>query len=305
MKRYKDIGIKLLFLLLVIVLYQLSNMDFFKEITSSSEFREEEVMSTVLVSEKENFQIYFMDVGQADSILIANNGEYALIDAGNNEDGKKLVEYFHSLGITSFRYVIATHAHEDHIGGMDDIIRSFSIEHFLMPDVVATTKTFEEVLDALSDKQILFETPDIDATFTMAETKFTVLWIGDDREDLNNDSIVLKVTYKNTSYLLMADATSTIEKEILDKNLESDLLKVGHHGSKYSTTAAFLRKVNPSIAVISVGKNNDYGFPKDVVLEKLEKIHTKIYRTDELGTIIASSDGNEIYIESVRTDTNG
>ncbi len=262
---------------------------------------------TILPTEstpKDNFQIYFIDVGQADCILIQNNGEYSLIDAGNYLDGKKLIKYFHSLGIEHFQYVIGTHAHEDHIGGMSQIINNFSIDHFYMPDVVSDIKSFSNIIRALEKKGMKFETLEIDSSFTMANTKFLVLWISNHEEDLNDTSIVLKILYGHTSYLLTGDATSNVERQILDKDLKSDLLKVGHHGSKYSSSAQFLKKVSPKYAVISVLKDNEYGFPHQVVLDKLKYLNVSIYRTDLDGTIIASSDGDNIYFDKVHTDTN-
>lgn len=252
-----------------------------------------------------NLKIYFVDVGQADCILINDNNEYSLIDAGNNEDGEKLVKYFKDLGITKFKYVFGTHAHEDHIGGMDNIIENFQIEHFYMPDAITTTRTFEEVLDALEVKNIAFETPKEDENLTFSDTDFKVLHVGKDKKDLNDTSIVLKLTYKNTSYLFMGDATSSVEKDILDKDIKSDVLKVGHHGSQYSSTISFLKKVSPKYAIIEVGKNNSYNHPKEVTLKKLEDLGTKIYRTDEDGTIILTSDGENMSFETVKTDTNG
>lgn len=276
-----------------------------ENLSKTTEFRQTEKTEAVNSEENRSLKIYFIDVGQADCILINNNGEYALIDAGNNEDGEKLVTYLNTLGINSFKYVIGTHAHEDHIGGMDDIIKNFSIEHFFMPDVITTTRTFEDVLAALEEKQLLFETPEVDATFSLAESKFTVLYVGTDKTDLNDSSIVLKMQYKDASYLFMGDATSKVEKEILDKNITSDVLKVGHHGSQYSSTARFLKKVNPKYAIIQVGKDNSYGHPRSVTISKLEKLGTKIYRTDEDGTIILNSDGKGINFETIKTDTNG
>lgn len=252
-----------------------------------------------------NLKIYFVDVGQADCILINDNNEYSLIDAGNNEAGEKLVKYFKDLGITKFKYVFGTHAHEDHIGGMDNIIENFQIEHFYMPDAITTTRTFEEVLDALEEKNIAFETPKEDENLTFSDTDFKVLHVGKDKKDLNDTSIVLKLTYKNTSYLFMGDATSSVEKDILDKDIKSDVLKVGHHGSQYSSTISFLKKVSPKYAIIEVGKNNSYNHPKEVTLKKLEDLGTKIYRTDEDGTIILTSDGENMSFETVKTDTNG
>ena len=252
-----------------------------------------------------NLVIYFVDVGQADCILISNNDHYMLIDAGNNEDGPKLVNYFKGMGITKFDYVIGTHAHEDHIGGLDDIINSFDIKTFYMPDVSQTTYTFESVLDALERKNIYFETPKEDNSYKFGNSSFTVLSVGTDSTDLNNTSIVLKLTYGNNSFLFTGDATSSVERKILDKDISADVLKVGHHGSQYSSSANFLKAVYPKYAVIQVGKNNEYGHPKSITLNKLKKINAKIYRTDKDGTIICTSDGNNISFLSMETDTNG
>lgn len=269
-----------------------------------NEFTQDNI-SNVVVTSPDNLEIYYLDVGQADSILIRHLDNNVLIDAGNNADGKLLVEYFNSLGINHFDYVIGTHAHEDHIGGMDDIIDSFDIDHFYMPDVITTTKTFEDVVDSLSNKKVKFETPKIDSEFYLDDLKFVVLYVGIDKNDLNNTSIVLKLTYKDTSYLFTGDATSEVENKILDKDLKSDVLKVGHHGSQYSSTAKFLKEVSPSYSIIQVGKNNDYGHPKDVVLKKLDRLNSEVYRTDRDGTILLKSDGKGISIDKINTNTNG
>lgn len=253
---------------------------------------------------EENLKIYFIDVGEADSTLIYNNGEYSLIDAGNNKDGKKLVKYFKDLGITKFKYVITTHVHEDHIGGMDNIIREFDIEKFLIPDTYIDNLTYTEVIKELDRKSIVKETPNIDDTFTMQDVNFKVLSIGNDLENLNDTSIVLKANYKNTNYLFMADATKNVEENIMDKDIKSDLIKISHHGSYDSTGINFLEKVNPKYAVISVEKDNDYHFPHDVVLNNINKLDIKLYRTDLDGTIIASSDGDNIIFNKIKTDTN-
>ena len=262
-------------------------------------------ISNVVLSSPDNLEIYYLDVGQADAILIRHLDNNVLIDAGNNADGKLLVEYFNSLGIKHFDYVIGTHAHEDHIGGMDDIIDNFEIDHFYMPDVITTTKTFEDIVDSLSKNKVKFETPIIDSEFYLDDLKFLILYIGNEKNDLNNTSIVLKLTYKDTSYLFTGDATSEVENKILDKDLKSDVLKVGHHGSQYSSTAKFLNEVSPSYSIIQVGKNNDYGHPKDVVLRKLDRINSEVYRTDRDGTILLKSDGKGISIDKINTNTNG
>lgn len=249
--------------------------------------------------------VEFIDVGQADSILIYNKEHYMLIDGGNNEDGMKLVNYFNSLGITKFDYVIGTHPHEDHIGGLDDIINNFEVGTFYMPNVITTTKTFEDVITALENKQIAFSTPNIGSTFNLGSASFKTLYVGEDEEDLNDSSIILKMIYGSDSFLFMSDASSKIEKILLEEDIDADVLKVGHHGSQYSSSESFLKKVNPTIAVIQVGIGNSYGHPRKETLDKLNELNVKVYRTDLDGTIIAKSDGENITFSTKETDTNG
>lgn len=256
------------------------------------------------IQDSEKLQIWFLDVGQADSILIQNGDANMLIDAGNNEDGKKLVSYFQSLGIESFQYVIGTHAHEDHIGGMDDIIDNFNIDTFYMPDAITTTATFESVLDSLEAKNIAFQTPSIDSIFKLGNATIDVLYVGTDDSDLNNTSIVLKLTYGNTSILFMGDAEKEVETTIEKKDISADVLKVGHHGSNTSSSKTFLEKVNPSYAIISVGTGNSYGHPSNTTIQNLENQNIQIYRTDENGTIIMTSDGTDITFQTIQTNTN-
>lgn len=272
--------------------------------TKTEQKRKVDKKTTPTIKEDE-LDVYFIDVGQADSILIRNKGHNMLIDAGNNEDGSKLVNYFKSLGIESFDYVVGTHAHEDHIGGMDDVIKNFNINKFYMPDAITTTKTFEDVLDALELKGIGFNTPEVDREFNFSDSKIRTLYVGSDKSDLNDTSIVLKLTYGSNSFLFTGDATSSVERKILDKDISCDVLKSGHHGSSYSSSAQFLRKVNPKYTVISVGVNNIYRHPSQITLDKLEKIGSKIYRTDKDGTILMKSDGVNIKVEKIATDTNG
>ena len=252
-----------------------------------------------------SLNVYYLDVGQADSILLENNGSYMLIDAGNNNDGVNLVKYFKDMGISEFEYVIATHAHEDHIGGMDDILNSFSVKNFYMPDVVSTSKTFEDVIIALEDKNMVFDTPEIGYKFTFGGSDFEVLHVGVEGEDLNDTSIVVRGVYGDNSFLFMGDATSNVEKKILNKNIDSDVLKVGHHGSRYSSMISFLNKVSPSYSIISVGDDNSYGHPHSPTISNLERVGSKVYRTDIDGTVVVVSDGKEISIKTMDTNLNG
>ena len=255
--------------------------------------------------ENHNLNITYLDVGQADTILIQNDGHNMLIDAGNNEDGPLLVQYFKEQNITKFDYLIATHPHEDHIGGMDDIVKNFDIDKIYMPDITTTTKTFLDLLDAIEEKNMTFDVPKINQSFTLGHTLFQVIYTGNDKKNLNNASIVLKASFKNTSYLFTGDATSEVEKKILKKDIQATVLKVGHHGSKYSTTTTFLEKVNPTYAIISVGKNNSYNHPNQTTIDKLTKKNIEIHRTDQEGSIFLKSDGKTINITSKKTNTNG
>lgn len=253
----------------------------------------------------ENFSVSFIDVGQADSVLIRNGNYNMLIDAGNNEDGEKLVNYFKSLGIEEFTYVFATHPHEDHIGGMDDIINNFKIDNYYMSNKLSTTKTFMDVLDALDGCNLKYMVPNKGDTLKLGDANIKVIYPGDDKSNINDSSIVLKITYGKNSFLLTGDATSNVERKIYNEDIKSDVLKVAHHGSSYSSTDVFLDKVKPYYAVISVGKNNIYNHPSNKTLEKLNKRNIKVYRTDLDGTIVFISDGENLSVKALKTDTNG
>lgn len=280
---------------IIIVLFILLNGDFINNATAS--------VSNINNSNENNnvdgsLSVHFIDVGQGDCIYI-NQGEYnMLIDAGNNEDGEKLVSYLKSLNVNGFDYVIGTHPHEDHIGGMDDIINNFEIDNYYMPDKLSTTKTFEDVLDALDNKGLSYTVPNIDDEFKLGDATFKVIYSGDDTNDINDSSIVLKMTYGDNTFLFTGDATSNVEEIILNKDIKSDVLKVAHHGSSYSSTTEFLDKVNPKYAVISVGKNNSYNHPASITLQKLSNRDIKVYRTDLDGTIIFTSDGTNLSVQT-------
>ncbi|WP_290441632.1 ComEC/Rec2 family competence protein [Clostridium estertheticum] len=220
-----------------------------------------------------------------------------LIDAGNNEDSSSVKNYISNQGITKLDYVIGTHPHEDHIGGMDYIINSFKIGKIYMPKATANTKTFRDVVSAIKGKGLKVMAPVVGQTFKVGNATATILAPNSSGyEDLNNFSIVIRLTFGSNSFMFDGDVVDVSENEMLSKglNISADVLKVGHHGSSSSTTQAFLNKVNPKYAVISCGKNNSYGHPHKSTMNKLKSKGIKVYRTDENGTIVATSDGNNI-----------
>lgn len=290
---------------IVVLCYMLYDTNFISDIKGETRkvSKETDILEKSDVENK--LEVQFIDVGQADSILIKQDDKYMLIDAGNNEDGNLLVNYFKELGITSFEHVVATHAHEDHIGGMDDIINNFDVKNFYMPDVLTTTKTFEDMLDALENNNKVYAVLKDGEEFNLNSANFKTIHIGNDEDDLNDTSIILKLTYQDISFLFTGDATKNVEEKILDKNLESVILKVSHHGSSYSNSKEFIDKVNPKYAVIEVGENNKYDHPHSNVLTEFNKRNIQVYRTDKNGTVIIKSDGKNINIETIDTNTNG
>ena len=252
-----------------------------------------------------SLSVQFLNVGEADAILIQTTEGNMLIDAGNNNDGPLLVQYFKELNIEQFDILVGTHPHEDHIGGLDDIIREFEIKKVYMPDVVTTTSTFLDVLDAIENKNLKISVPKIDSIWELGDAKIEVIYTGTDSNDLNNTSIVLRLIYGGVKILFTGDATASLEKEIGKKNISSDVLKVAHHGSPYSTTNEFLEACHPKYAVISVGKGNDYGHPGTSVLKKFKRENITVYRTDKQGTILLITDGKNIEFNSIKTNVDG
>lgn len=243
--------------------------------------------------------VHYIDVGQGDSILVQVNNKNLLIDSGPKSDKYKLLDYLQSLDIHTIDYVIATHPHEDHIGNMNSLIKKYEILNFYAPKVESATKSFESMVEALKSKKLKINviSKGTDSINLGSDTRVTVFSSTENSYDnLNNYSPVMKIEYGNTSFLFTGDAEKDIEMKLVSNNedIKSDVLKVGHHGSSTSSSEEFIKSINPSIAVISVGEDNTYDHPNGSTLSHLNENNVKIYRTDQQGTIILSSDGSTI-----------
>ena len=247
----------------------------------------------------DSLEVYFVDVGQGDCEIIRSDSKTMLIDSGTNAGARELVDTVRNMGITRFDIVIGTHPHEDHIGGLDTIITNFDIGSIYMPEASTNTKTFSDVLTAIRDNGLTVTSPAAGSTFYLGDACCTVFAPNQQTySDLNDFSIVIRLDYGETSFLFTGDAQSLSEQEMLaiGYNLEVDILKVGHHGSKTSTSPEFLEAVSPEYAVIEVGAGNDYGHPHQITLDNLTAANIKIFRTDNNGTITVKSDGDTFSI---------
>lgn len=245
--------------------------------------------------------VHYIDVGQGDSILITCDGEYMLIDAGENDKTNTVINYLDSLNITELDLVVGTHAHSDHIGEMGDVLNAIPAEEVWYPSYRHGTKTEDKFLTAAENCGAAIYQPELGETYDLGGATVTVLGpVKDDYTDPNDMSIILMVQFGENKFLFTGDMEHTdgAESDLVDywgeDKLKADVLKVGHHGSDTSTRYYFLRAVSPSYAVISVGEGNSYGHPKQETLDILGQAEIYTYRTDYMGSIVAVSDGKAI-----------
>lgn len=246
--------------------------------------------------------VHYLDVGQADSILLACNGEYMLIDAGNKGDGPTVVNYLKALDITQLDYVVGSHPHEDHMGDMDEVLKNFETEVLWTPTISGDSLDrayIKDFLAAAEDQNLTPVQPELGQTYPLGDAVITVLGPVKDYSDPNNQSLILMVQFGSNRFLFTGDAEKEAESDMLsywgeDYNFKTDVLKAGHHGSSTSTSYLFLRQTDPTWAVIPVGHGNSYGHPNKETLDILQQAEVTVYRTDLLGTIVATSDGTDI-----------
>lgn len=244
-------------------------------------------------------KVHFIDVGQADSILIETpEDKHILIDAGAKPAEKTLEAYLKEHNIKTLDAIIATHPHHDHIGALPELVKHFQVKAFYMPNVSNSTATYAELRKALKKQAIMIFMAKAGDKIAV-EPNVVIKFIGPIQghyDSLNDESYVIKCLYKHNSFLLMADAGEQSETELLSHHVDvqADVIKIGHHGADTGSTLPFLKEVNPDAAIISAAKRDKYGFPSKAVISRLKYLKIPIYRTDKLGSIVAVSDGLNI-----------
>ena len=239
-------------------------------------------------------RVHFIDVGQADSAFIElGNGQTMLIDAGRS--GGDVVDYIRNLQYETIDYVVASHPHDDHIGGMATVLNSFNIGKMYMPKQAHTISAFTNMLDVIENKGIDLYTAKAGTNIlSSGNINIDVLApFSESNSNLNNVSAVVRITYGKTVMLFTGDAEQIIENQLLNSGIDADVLKVGHHGAGSASSSSFIKAVSPDIAVISVGEGNSYGHPHADTLAILNEVGANIYRTDEQGTIVVTADQNK------------
>lgn len=252
---------------------------------------------------QDTLKAHFIDVGQADCILLECQGQFMLIDAGNTADSSLVVSYLQKQGVEELVAVVGTHPHEDHVGGLAGVLAVFPTAAVYSPTRTYSSKCFDDFMRYADQQGLEVTIPRPGDGWMLGSAQITVLGPTDSYSDVNNTSIVLMVQFGSNRFLFTGDMEREAEDDLLNSHadLRADVLKVGHHGSYSSTGYLFLRTVAPRYAVISCGRGNSYGHPHDEPLSRLEDADVEIYRTDELATIVATSDGENITFTWERT----
>jgi competence protein ComEC len=252
-----------------------------------------------------SFEVHFIDVGQGDCSLILCDDAAMLIDGGEASESSKVYAYLKAHEVDHLDYIVATHAHSDHIGGLSGALNYATVDTALCPVTDYDSKTFDSFVKYLGQQNVSITVPSAGDEFSLGSASVEVLGPQHSYDDPNDTSIVLKITYGNTSFLFTGDAERTAEADILEAgyDLSATVLKVGHHGSDTSTSYPFLREVMPEYGVICVGKDNSYGHPTDDTLSRLRDADVKVYRTDLQGTIICTSDGEKVAFTTERNES--
>ena len=244
------------------------------------------------------FEMHFIDVGQALSVLVECDGQYMLYDGGNVDDGSLIVSYLQSQGVEQLEYVFCSHAHEDHVGGLAAALAYFPAYHVYSPVTEASTKCFQDFVKYTQQQGLQVEVPAVGTTWPLGGATVTMVGPVAQYSDTNDTSIVLRIEYGSTSFLLTGDMEKTAETDLVNSgvNLRADVLQVGHHGSSTSTGYLFLNAVLPEMGVISCGTGNKYGHPHEETLSILRDAKVDVYRTDLQGTITIGSDGQNFTV---------
>lgn len=243
--------------------------------------------------------VHFIDVGQADCILLETEGQYLLIDGGNREDGQLVVSYLEQQGVETLNAVVCTHAHEDHVGGLPSVLAVYPTLAVYAPTTTYSSKIFDNFLYYTDQQGLEITIPSPGDQISLEQASITVLGPTQSYAETNDTSIVLMVEYGQTRFLFTGDMETTAETDMLDYwgsryDWDVDVLKVGHHGSSTSSSYRLLYKTDPEYAVISVGAGNSYGHPHEEVVSRYQDAGIPMFRTDELGTILAVSDGSTV-----------
>ena len=250
-------------------------------------------------------QVHFVDVGQGDCTLVISKGEAMLVDCGEMDDTNKVINYMKQLGITKLKYIIVTHPHTDHMGEMPDILKAFKADNFIMPKVpdslVPTIMRYEKMLRQVK-AQGLDITWSSDTRFKLGDVTVDTYTPKKAQEGLNNYSTIVKLTCGEKKFLITGDCEKEEEADILSQgfDLKADVLKVPHHGSCKGTTDDLLKAVGAKYAVISCGKDNDYGHPHDVTVKRIKKYISEIYVTKDNGNVVFTVNGSSLTVKKQR-----